>query len=331
MYINSLAQLLPPETVNALFADDVAILASSNSIEKARELAQKTVDIVATWSKKWRLSLNAIKSEVSFFSTDPREADTKVDIVIDDAKLPFNPTPKFLGVIFGRTLSFKAQCEEVSQLSTTKLRMLNALSSTKWGCLKQDLMKVYVYQIRSKMDYAAAGWQPWLKKTNMDLLERVQNKVLRIVTENVQKTRCEAIRLEANNPAYKTLSDRNCLRAREKAVRLDVKHPRKIALDEAVEKRTGKDSWVSRSTELQKTHQIPAMGAKEPLSYFNRPPWDSPANLTINSSIPQSHGRTAMKSRLQLLSKRSEIQTQRSQSTRTSRPQTVQEMEAQAS
>ena len=152
--------------------------------------------------------------------------------------------------------------------------------------LKQDLIKVYVSQIRSKMDYAAAGWQPWLKKTNMDLLERVQNKALRIVTGNVQKTRCEAIRLEANTPAYKTLSDRNCLRAREKAVRLDVKHPRKIALDEAVEKRTGKDSWVSRSTELQKTHQIPAMGAKEPLSYFNRPPWDSPANLTIKSSIP---------------------------------------------
>ena len=45
-YINSLAEIFPKDTVNALFADDVGILATA-PIKAARAKAQKTVDIVS--------------------------------------------------------------------------------------------------------------------------------------------------------------------------------------------------------------------------------------------------------------------------------------------
>ena len=122
-------------------------------------------------------------------------------------------------VHFDRTLSFNKHVEEVRLQATGKLRVLRAISNTKWGCLKSDLMKIYVGQVRSKMDYSASGWQPMLSNTSMDELERIQNKGLRIVTGNVQSARLTAIRCEANTPAYRTISERNTLRAMEKANR----------------------------------------------------------------------------------------------------------------
>jgi hypothetical protein len=110
--------------------------------------------------------------------------------------------------------------------------------------MKRDLMKVYISHIRSIMDYAAAGWQPWLRQSNMDALEIVQNKAIRIVTGNVQKSRISARRWEALTPSYSTLSKRNILRSVEKAVRLDDQHPRKLALcKDPVPRKNTRLSW----------------------------------------------------------------------------------------
>ena len=60
-FIDNLAKELPSETVNALFADDVNILATDRLKEEAVRKAQRTVDIVADWSRRWKLDLNASK------------------------------------------------------------------------------------------------------------------------------------------------------------------------------------------------------------------------------------------------------------------------------
>jgi hypothetical protein len=105
-YIDNLAALLPEDTLNALFADDVGIQASGRSFEEAAAKVQNAVDIVSKWSKEWKLNLNTTKSECSLFSTYPKDASAKVSITIDGKQIPFNPTPRVLGVTFDRQLSF---------------------------------------------------------------------------------------------------------------------------------------------------------------------------------------------------------------------------------
>ena len=68
------------------------------------------------------------------------------------------------------------------------MRMLAALSNTTWGWNKRDLLKVYNATIKSRLDYAGAAWQPWLSETNMGVIERTQNKALRLITGQVQNT-----------------------------------------------------------------------------------------------------------------------------------------------
>ena len=71
--MDRLADILPKDTLNVLFADDVGILATAPTIKAAEEKAQKTVDVVVAWSKENHLSLNASKSEACLFTTNRKE------------------------------------------------------------------------------------------------------------------------------------------------------------------------------------------------------------------------------------------------------------------
>ena len=85
-YINNLAEILPPDTLNALFADDVAAAATRRSFLDAQTAVQHTVDVVAKWSKEWKVQLNAAKSETSYFSNKAKEANAIVN------KKPWTPS-----------------------------------------------------------------------------------------------------------------------------------------------------------------------------------------------------------------------------------------------
>ena len=87
-YINELAELLPPDVLSSLFADDVTILGTHRKCEEAAKLAQAAVTIVVEWSKKAKLKLNASKSECCSFSTQTIEIYVP-DIKIDGTTIPF--------------------------------------------------------------------------------------------------------------------------------------------------------------------------------------------------------------------------------------------------
>ena len=84
--------------------------------------------------------------------------------------------------------------------------------------------------IRSKLDYAAPAWQPWLSATNLSSLDPLQNCALRLVTDQLAFTPLETLRLEANVQIYHTSSNELILRAREKTLRNTDDHPRYVAL-----------------------------------------------------------------------------------------------------
>ena len=123
-YINSLADLLPEENTNVLFADDVGILATAKTIKEAEEKAQHTVDIVSNWSKESRLSL---KSESCIFTTNRKEASERVSIQIDGKEIPYNSTPIFLGVYLDRELTFAKHVKEIALKAKSKLKVDLAL------------------------------------------------------------------------------------------------------------------------------------------------------------------------------------------------------------
>ena len=183
IYINNLASILPGKETICMFADDVGILVTRRSAAEAERAAQDIVDTVVTWSKEWRLTLNSSKSEVATFTTSTKEVNRWMpNIKINGEAVPFVKNPRLLGVYLDCMLSFGFHTKYVTREAAKKLRLIARVSNTTWGWQRDDLKKLYFSLPKSKMDYAAAGWQPWLSDTNIELLDRVQNQAIRLIT-----------------------------------------------------------------------------------------------------------------------------------------------------
>ena len=190
IYINNLAMILPDEDTTCMFANDVGILVTRRTKAEAEKAAQKVVDVVVSWSREWKLTLNSSKSEVSCFTTSTQEVNKwKPTIRIDGDAIPFAKNPRLLGVYLDCQLSFGYHVKYVTREASKKLRLIAMVANTTWGWRRDDLKKLYSSLVRGKLDYASEGWQPWLSDSNISALDRIQNKVIRLITGQIKSSR----------------------------------------------------------------------------------------------------------------------------------------------
>ena len=143
--------------------------------------------------------------------------------------------------------------------------------------------------MRTRLDYSGPGWQPWLCESSIQLLERTQNKALRIISGQLRSSPVEALRYETSIVSYTTHMDRNILKSHEKAKRLPTSHPSHVALSSSIAPRNLRSSWASRGKELSSSLP-PEAEARKPISLIRDPP---PGNRAINhSSSPPLRGST---------------------------------------
>ena len=106
--IDCLRSRLPEGVFVSLFADDLALWASSPDKEEASSKVELAVSEVAKWSRQKKLELNISKCLVSFFSANHHEARWQPRVVVEGEVLGFDPTPTFLGVTYDLQLTFVA-------------------------------------------------------------------------------------------------------------------------------------------------------------------------------------------------------------------------------
>ena len=166
--------------------------------------------MVVEWSAKWKLTLNASKSKVSFFSVNTRksEVEWKPVITINGEPLEFKPTPRLLGVTLDRQLTFGPQVEKVTKEAESKMRMMAMLANSEWGWPRDQLRMVYQTFIMSKLGYAGPSWQPWVQETGRGKLERTHNKALRLITGQMISSPLDSIHAESGLPRYEVISNR---------------------------------------------------------------------------------------------------------------------------
>ena len=154
---------------------DVSILTTARKKEDAETTAQSVVSSVVTWSQEWKLNLNAEKSEVCPFSTWSNDSSWNPTIFIGNQKVCINTTPRLLGVILDRSLTFNAHLKKLTTSLASSIRIIRATAHTSWGWRRSTLKMAFHALVRSKLDYAAPAWQPWLSETNLSNLDRLQN------------------------------------------------------------------------------------------------------------------------------------------------------------
>jgi len=98
---------------------------------------------------------------------------------LTSTSLSFNPTPKFLGVTFGRTLSFGSYVHSLRTKFFSRFKALRSLASA--GPSKEPLSQLYKAFIRPVFSFASPGWFPFRCNT------------LKIDLEVYHRSACRAI------------------------------------------------------------------------------------------------------------------------------------------
>ena len=235
---------------------------------------------VVTWSQKWKLNLNAEKSEVCPFSAWSNDSSLNPAIFIGTQRVRVNSTPRLLGVILDRSLTFNPHLKKLTTLLASSIRVIRAIAHTSWGWCCSKLKMAFHALVRSKLNYAAPAWQPWLSVTNLSNLDRLQNHSLKLITGQLVSTPLEALRLEADVQSYSTCNKRLILKANEKARRSADDHPKRIALDVNIPQRLQSCSSFRGKAEELSTLLPPDLQHRQNIIHFPSPPWQQNSSHT---------------------------------------------------
>ena len=78
VYMNDIDQDIPADVQASLYADDVAILSTGRSLRGCAETLQPALDVIDTWTRKWKVLPSVNKCSATYFSLDPKETGGKV-------------------------------------------------------------------------------------------------------------------------------------------------------------------------------------------------------------------------------------------------------------
>ena len=204
----------------SLYADDLAIWSSSPDPLKASSVVQSSLNVLETWSNLRRLPLKPKKCESFFFSTDTQQATFQPWLHLLGIPLSFNPTPKFLGVIFDRTLSFGVHVQSLCSKFYSRHKALRYIATASWGPTKQSLSLLYKAFVLPVLTYASLGWFPFLCNTATNHLEVLHRAACRVITGCLSSTPSSLLLLEAHLPPLKLTLEHQALSSFEHALRL---------------------------------------------------------------------------------------------------------------
>jgi len=171
-----------PTLVNsttATFADDTAILTVHEDPTMAVHRLQMHLNKIQSWLKTWRMKVNEAKSVQVTFTLNKM---TCPPIKLNNDHLPQADEVKYLGIHLDRRLTWRKH-------TTTKLKQLDLkLWNLYWIISRKSHLslenKLLVYKVILK-PVCTYGIQLWgtASNSNLEILERFQSKVLRIITD----------------------------------------------------------------------------------------------------------------------------------------------------
>lgn len=183
----------------ALYADDMALFISADTLAEATTLMQEALNKVGEWARTWGFIINASKCS---FQTYSRKHNLPIPILrYNNQVLQHKTVVKFLGLYLDAPLlTWKSHIAELVKVCTTRMAPLRAVASTSWGGQRDLLLRFYTAFIRRKIAYGCHIFGSACKSL-LGKLETVQNQCLRTVSGALCATPLDALRCELAIPA----------------------------------------------------------------------------------------------------------------------------------
>lgn len=162
------------------YVDDTAAAAQAATAEEVSAKLNRALNALHQWLQKWRLEVNASKSQVIFFH--PNRQITPPPVYINGEIIPRVTELTHLGVTYDSRLNFEKHIENKLKTAKQRLGMLRPTLQRlrNAGNLKTATL-VYTSLIRPIIDYASPAWG----SVNPRITQKIQifqNQALRAIT-----------------------------------------------------------------------------------------------------------------------------------------------------
>lgn len=165
-------------TVVATFADDTVVMASHKDPAAASTILQDNINDIHTWFNTWRISVNEQKSmHVTFTTKRP----TCPPIVLNGQIVPQANQVKYLGITLDRRLTWRPHIDNKKKQLNIKLKELYWLIGRKSQLTLANKVLIYKTILKPVWTYGLQLWST-AASSNIEILERFQSKVLRVIT-----------------------------------------------------------------------------------------------------------------------------------------------------
>ena len=183
------------ETFMGTFADDTTMMATGDTQVEATQKLQHAVDKVSQWNTDWKIKLNEIKSIHVTYAL--RTTSSNHQIYLNGTPIPQADSAKLLGMHLDKRLSWKHHVKRKAKQIKLKTRQMYWMVGHHSQLNLHNKRLIYQTIIKPIWTY---GIQLWgcTKKTNRDIIQKSQNKFLRMITN--------AYRFETNEDIHNDLN-----------------------------------------------------------------------------------------------------------------------------
>ena len=140
--------------------------------------SQEHLNSIQKWTKKKQMLLNIKKTKNMIFNFS-KNSQFSTEIELNGDVIETVSETKLLGTIITDKLDWRKNTENIVKEANKRMAFLH--KSSKFATNRQDLKKIYILQIRSKLEQSAALWHSSLTQICRNKLERVQKSALRII------------------------------------------------------------------------------------------------------------------------------------------------------
>ena len=183
------------------FADDLGLWTSDKKPIVVERRLKHVIDNLETWCSKWRIKLNARKTQLIIFQK--RNKHPPITVELFDERIPRTEQATLLGITYDSKFTFETFLQKLTTKFIKKLTLMYKLRGTNWGANPHTLTKLYKAYIRPTLEYAAPILL-CLTKTRKKRLQILQNKALIMALQAHHRAHIQTLHDQTNTELIET-------------------------------------------------------------------------------------------------------------------------------
>ena len=165
-------------SILALFADDSYLHKETETVNDAIAL-QDDLDDLTKWENEWSAEFHPDKCKMLRVTNKRKTINHKYHI--HGHELENVSEAKYLGVTLTNNMSWKSHIQKIAS-KANKCRLFLQRNLPK--CSAETKLRCYTTYVRPILEYAASVWDPVDNKLLTDILEKVQRKAVRWISND---------------------------------------------------------------------------------------------------------------------------------------------------